>query len=85
MTQLITVDYPEDLALSLNMKNQEFKQEMKTISIVKLYEMGKISSGAAARLLNINRVDFLEILGKYKASQFYPGYENELESDVRNA
>ena len=27
------------------MENQEFKNEMKTISLIKLYELGKISSG----------------------------------------
>jgi predicted HTH domain antitoxin len=85
MEQLISINYPESLAFSLKMENQEFKSEMKTISLIKLYELGKISSGLAAKLLNLNRVDFLELLEKYNVSYFHTGLENELESDLLNA
>lgn len=85
MERVISINYPESLAFSLKMENHEFMNEMKTISLVKLYELGKISSGKAAQLLNISRVDFLELLRKYKVSCFHEGLENELESDFRNA
>lgn len=85
MEQLISINYPESLAFSLKMENREFKNEMKTISLIKLYELGKISSGLAAKLLNMNRIDFLELLEKYNASYFHKGLENELESDFSNA
>lgn len=82
---MISINYPESLAFSLKMENQEFKSEMKTISLIKLYELGKISSGLAAKLLNMNRVDFLELLEKYNVSYFHKGLENEIESDFSNA
>lgn len=85
MKQLISINYPESLAFSLKMENQEFKSEIKTISLIKLYELGKISSGLAAKLLNMNRIDFLELLEKYNVSYFHKGLENELESDFSNA
>ncbi len=85
MKQLISIKYPESLALSLKMDNEEFVDEMKTISLIKLYEMGKISSGYAAKLLNISRIDFLESLNKYNVSYFHKGLENELNSDFTNA
>ena len=85
MESLISINYPESLAFSLKMENQEFKSEMKTISLIKLYELGKISSGLAAKLLNMNRIDFLELLEKYNVSYFHKGLENELESDFSNA
>lgn len=85
MGQLITINYPESLAFSLKMENKEFKSEMKRISLIKLYELGKISSGLAAELLNINRIEFLELLEKYNVSYFHQGLENELESDFANA
>lgn len=85
MEQMISINYPESLAFSLKMKNQEFKSEMKTISLIKLYELGKISSGLAAKLLNMNRIDFLELLEKYNVSYFHQGLENEIESDFSNA
>lgn len=85
MEQLISINYPESLAFSLKMENKEFKSEMKIISLIKLYELGKISSGLAAKLLNLNRIDFLELLEKYNVSYFHNGLENELESDLANA
>jgi len=35
--------------------------------------------------LNMNRVNFLDLLQKYNVSYFHKGLENELESDLRNA
>lgn len=67
------------------MNDKEFQNEIKTLSLVKLYELGKISSSFASKLLNISRVDFLEILGKYNVSYFHKGMEDELESDLENA
>ncbi len=85
MERLISINYPESLAFSLKMENQEFKNEMKIISLIKLYELGKISSGLAANLLGMNRIDFLDLLQKYNISYFHKGLENELESDLKNA
>ena len=85
MEHLIAINYPESLAFSLKMENEEFQDEMKIISLIKLYELGKISSGHAANLLNISRIDFLDLLQKYNVSYFHNGLENELESDLRNA
>ena len=85
MEHLISINYPESLAFSLKMENQEFKSEMKTLSLIKLYELGKISSGFAAKLLDMNRIDFLDLLEKYNVSYLHKGFENELESDFLNA
>jgi len=80
----IEISYPETLAFSLKMKNQEFEREMKIISLVKLYELGKISSGMAAKILNVSRLDFLTILSFYNTSYFSTS-EKDLESDFNNA
>lgn len=47
---------------------KDFQSEMKTSSLVKLFEMGKISSGIAANVLGLSRIDFLELLAKYNVS-----------------
>ena len=80
----ITISYPEMLAFSLKMRNQEFEREMKVISLVKLYELGKISSGIAAKILNISRLDFLSVLSTYHTS-YFSTTERDLESDFYNA
>ncbi len=85
MEHQISITYPESLAFSLKMGNKEFVDEMKTISLIKLYELGKISSGFAANLLKLNRIDFLDLLQKYNVSYFHKGIEDELENDLKNA
>ncbi|MDW7690928.1 UPF0175 family protein [Flammeovirgaceae bacterium SG7u.111] len=61
MNQLIAVNYPESLAFSLKMEKGGFEEEIKKLSMIKLYEIGKIPSGNAAKILNISRLDFLDI------------------------
>lgn len=58
---------------------------MKTNSLVKLFELGKVSSGLAARVLGISRVDFLELLSKYKVSVFGDYDKDDLNDDLANA
>lgn len=55
------------------------------VSLIKLYERGKISSGMASKILGLNRVDFLEKLGEYKISVFGFQDEDELNQDIANA
>jgi predicted HTH domain antitoxin len=85
MEQVLNVSYPRQLAFSLKMHDNEFVQEMKKLTIIKLYEIGKISSSVAANILNLTRVDFIEVLNKYQVSVFSFDTENELLSDIKNA
>ncbi len=85
MEQLLTVTYPKQLAFSLKMQDLEFVSEMKKMGIIKLYELGKISSGIAAKTLNISRVDFIELLNHYQISIFSFMTENDLKNDLKNA
>jgi predicted HTH domain antitoxin len=52
---------------------------------VKLFELGKISSGVAARVLGLSRIDFLELLPKYNVSVFGAYDLNDLNEDIANA
>ena len=81
----IAVSFPESLALSLKMGNREFEREMKTLSLVKLYELGRISSGVAAKLLGIQRMEFLDFLGRYNVSYFHDASNDDLLSDSQHA
>lgn len=85
MEKVITVSYPESLASSLKMADKEFINEMKTISLIKLYELGKISSGTASKILGMKRIDFLDKIGEYNVSVFQFHNEGELDEDVSNA
>ncbi len=85
MERQIIVKYPEELAFSLKMGDSEFEKEIRKISLIKLYELGKISSGFAARLMNISRIDFIELLGLYNVSVFPENLVQDLDSDYKNA
>ncbi len=85
MEKVIRIEYPESLANSLKMSAKDFEREIKTSSLVKLYELGKISSGIAAKTLGISRLDFLDLLGTYKVSLFGQHDVSELNDDVLNA
>ena len=48
-------------------------EEAKTLLAVKLYEVGKISLGQAAKMAGFSKRAFLEILNRYKVPVFnYP-------------
>jgi predicted HTH domain antitoxin len=47
---VLTVPYEADLLLSLKKNPQEFESEARLLLAVKLYEMGRVSTGIAAQL-----------------------------------
>jgi predicted HTH domain antitoxin len=85
MKRTINIEYPESLANSLRLNAKDFEYEIKTSSLVKLFELGKVSSGVAARVLGLSRLDFLELLSKYKVSVLGPYDLNDLNEDIANA
>lgn len=82
MAQSIFVEFPNFLANSMRMNKNDFSHEIKVSGLVKLFELGKISSGIASKALSISRIEFLELLGKYKVAFLN---EEELDLDVENA
>jgi len=85
MQKAIQITYPESLANSMRMSNEDFKKEIKISALVKLFEIGKISSATAAKALGLTRVEFLDKLSKYKVSIFSYTNTNELLDDAANA
>ena len=81
----VQVNFPEELFHNLKMKEAEFSYEIKKIALLKLFELGKISSGKAAQYLGISRIDFIELLSEYGISIFNDDVESYLGSDVENA
>jgi predicted HTH domain antitoxin len=85
MQKAIQITYPESLASSMRMSSEDFKEEIKISALVKLFEIGKISSATAAKALGLTRIEFLDKLSKYKVSIFSYTNTNELLDDVANA
>jgi predicted HTH domain antitoxin len=82
MAEVISIEYPGYLANSMRMNKNDFENEMKVSSLVKLFELGKVSSGTAAKVLHISRIGFLELLSKYKVE--FLNVE-DLNEDLSNA
>ena len=65
-TRQVVIDIPETVLLSEKTDEITFARELRTLAAVKLYELGRLSSGRAAELAGMTRVEFLLSLGRYK-------------------
>lgn len=80
-TKAIKIDVPNEILLSLKQTEEEFEKTAKLYLAIKLYEQNKISSGNAAKLCNLSRVDFLLKLSDFNISFF----DEESVEDLENA
>lgn len=82
--QVLEIKYPNELLFSIKRSKEEFEKEARLLLMIKLFEMKRISSGMAAKLLGIDRVQFLLSLGNYSVPLYDLSLE-ELEKDFENA
>jgi predicted HTH domain antitoxin len=59
MTRQITIEYSDDILAGLGLSPDEFSDEARLLLAAKLYELGRLSSGKAAKLCGRERVEFL--------------------------
>ena len=69
-TRQLVIDIPETVLLAEKTDETSFARELLKLAAVKLYELGRLSSGRAAELAGISRVEFLLNLGQYKVFPF---------------
>ena len=80
----ILLEIPDEVLISLKETPSEFSRDLLMLAAVKLYQMGKLSSGRAAQLAGIPRVSFLQSLSRYDVPIFDLTAE-ELKQDFENA
>ena len=73
---------PENFDSSVRLTASELGQHLRLMASLKMFELGKISSGNAAKLAGMSRVDFFETCGRYRVSPFNyaPG---EIPAEIR--
>ena len=81
--QEITITIPEETLLALKLAPTGAAEELRLAAAMKLYELGRLSSGAAAQLAGVPRAVFLGKLADYGVSTFRLT-EEELQRELEN-
>ncbi len=66
----ITMEIPDETLLALKISEGQAEEALRMAAAVKLFELGRLSSGAAAHLAGIPRVVFLSRLADYGVDTF---------------
>ena len=84
MKQTLTIECGDDVLLALGLSPEQFVREIPLLTAVKLYELGRLSAGAAAALAGIPKSVFLARLAAYGVDTFQLT-EHELQEELDNA
>ncbi len=79
----VTFFIPDEIRLALKATPDDLTSRIRFAASVKLYEMGQLSSGAAAQLAGVPKPYFLSHLADYGATTFDLS-EEELSHDLES-
>lgn len=80
----VVVSVPDEAALALKLAPEELAAELRLLAAIELYELGRLSSGAAAAPAGIPRAVLLAKLADYGVPTFRSS-ETDLAHNLSNA
>ncbi|HME00815.1 MAG TPA: UPF0175 family protein [Terriglobia bacterium] len=80
----VTFSIPDEILLALKATPDVLASRIRFAAAIKLYEIGQLSSGAAAQLAGVPKPYFLSHLAEYGVSTFNLS-EEELVHDLKSA
>jgi predicted HTH domain antitoxin len=80
----VAFELPEEILFHLGADDQQARAELRLAAAIKLFELGRLSAGAAAELAGIPKPLFLEKLSQYGTPTF-DLTDDELARDLTNA
>jgi predicted HTH domain antitoxin len=64
------ITYPGELLVAARQPPERLERLAREALLVRLYDLGELSSGQAAAILGLTRREFLDLLGTYHVSVF---------------
>ena len=65
MEEVVTIHFPSEIRQMLNRTPEELARDLRLYSALMLFQLGKLSSGAAAEMVGLPRVAFLDLCAEY--------------------
>ena len=80
MSRPVHVELPDEVVNSVG--EEELEHLAREALLVKLYDLGRVSSGLAAQALGVSRRQFLDTLGRYSVTTFDEPADLEREAQL---
>lgn len=66
--KILEIPYADNLPDVVQLSRSEFERDLKMALASKLFELGRVSSGQAANLAGVSRLEFLRELHRFKVN-----------------
>jgi predicted HTH domain antitoxin len=73
---LLQLNLPEGFEQAVHLTQDELESQVRLMAALKMFELGKLSSGKAAELAGVSRVDFFDLCGLYHVPIIQYGEED---------